>query len=111
MSEAGAAAAQRYREHMRAKAERLGGGEDARSVDASNFTPGEPLNAEAKTGMRPVSRQARKRGGAVTGAHARADAGSPRPARRRRRSASSFANRDKKAANEDRAGRQARHAA
>src|SRR5215469_1142265 len=69
MPEAGAAAAQAYRERMRSKAERLGGGEDASNpgVDASEFTPGEPLDADAKTGMRPVSRQARKRGGSVKG--------------------------------------------
>lgn len=101
MSEVGAVAAKRYREHMRSKAERLGGGEDAVSVDASSFTPGEPLNADAKTGMRPLSRQARASGGAVTGAHARAIGGrAPR-----KNGGESYVNRNAKAANEDREGR------
>ena len=103
MSEVGAAAAHRHREHMRAKAERLGGGEDARSVDASSYTPGEPLDAEAKTGMRPVSRQARASGGAVTGAHARAIGGRA-PRKGGGGVGESIANRDMKDANEDRAG-------
>ena len=110
MSDAGAGAAQRYREHMRDKAARLGGGEDAVSVDASSFTPGEPLNADAKTGMRPVSRQARKRGGGVhvgvmdPGPHALAPLG-----RKARKAGGSvgidYVNRNAKAANEERAGR------
>jgi hypothetical protein len=106
----GAAAAQSYREHMRSKAARLGSGEDAVSVDASDYTPGEPLDADVKTGMRPVSRQARKRGGSVKGeqsplgAHALA-----RPGRRARAAGGgvgeSYVNRNAKTANEDRAGK------
>jgi hypothetical protein len=34
-------------------------------VDSSDWTPAEPLNTEAKTGMRPVSRRQFKRGGKV----------------------------------------------
>lgn len=100
----GAAAAHRYRDQRQAKARRLGDGDDARNVDASSFTPGEPLDADAKTGMRPVSRQARKDGGAVTGrcAGGRAD----RPARRAGGGVGeSYVNRNAKEANEDRAGR------
>src|SRR5579864_628041 len=101
MSEVGAAAAQRHRERMRAKAERLGGGEDAVGVDASSFTPGEPLNADAKTGMRPVSRQARASGGVVMGAHARAIGGrAPR-----KNGGESYVNRNAKQANQEREGR------
>jgi hypothetical protein len=108
MSDAGAAAAQRYREERRSKAARLGGGEDAVNVDASDFTPGEPLDADAKTGMRPVSRQARKRGGGVQvgmspGPHALA-----RPGRKPRKAGGGvgidYVNRNAKAANQDRAG-------
>ena len=103
MSDVGAAAAQRYRQELRSKAARMGGGEDARSVDASDFTPGEKLDADVKTGMRPVSRQARRDGGTVSGAHAAAT-----PGRAARKSGGgfgeSFANRDMKEANEDRAG-------
>lgn len=103
MADTGADAAHRYREHMRAKAERLGGGEDATGVDASDFTPAEKLYAGVKTGMRPVSRQARKSGGAVMGAHARAT-----PGRAGRKvggdCGDSYVNRDQKAANAEREG-------
>jgi hypothetical protein len=103
MSDVGAAAAQRYREDLRSKAARMGGGSDARSVDASDFTPGERLDTEAKTGMRPVSRQARRDGGTVSGAHAAAT-----PGRAARKSGGgfgdAFVNRNAKEANEERAG-------
>lgn len=36
-------------------------------VDSSDWTPAEPLNADAKTGMRPISRRAFKTGGKVEG--------------------------------------------
>lgn len=36
-------------------------------VDASSFTPAEPLDADVQTGMRPVSRRAFKSGGKVAG--------------------------------------------
>jgi hypothetical protein len=44
-------------------------------VDSSDWTPAEPLNADIKTGMRPVSRRAFKKGGKVMGecAEPRAD--------------------------------------
>jgi hypothetical protein len=103
MADAGADAAQRYRAQMREKAERLGGGEDAGKIDASDFTPAEKLYAGVKTGMRPVSRQARRDGGAVHGAHAAAT-----PGRAPRRSGGgfgeSFVNRDQKEADEGREG-------
>jgi hypothetical protein len=99
----GAANAHRYREAMRAKAERLGGGEDAKNVDASSFDPQPKLYAGVKTGMRPVSRQARASGGTVAGAHAAAT-----PGRAPRKSGGglgeSYVNRDSKAADEDREG-------
>jgi len=44
-------------------------------VDSSDWTPAEPLNADVKTGMRPVSKRAYKRGGKVAhkieGAHSK----------------------------------------
>lgn len=40
-------------------------------VDSSTFTPAELLNADAKTGMRPISRRAFKVGGKVEGAEAK----------------------------------------
>lgn len=40
-------------------------------VDSSDFTPAELLNADAKTGMRPISRRAFKTGGKVDGDEAK----------------------------------------
>lgn len=40
-------------------------------VDSSTWTPDEMLNADAKTGMRPISRRAFKTGGKVDGAEAK----------------------------------------
>lgn len=39
----------------------------AEKVDSSDWTPPEPLNADIKTGARPISRRAYKRGGKVAG--------------------------------------------
>ena len=103
MADTGADAAHRYRDHLKAKARRLGEGEDAKSVDASDFTPAEKLYAGVKTGMRPISRQARADGGAVAGkcAGGRAD----RPGRAKGGGlGESYVNRDAKAADEDREG-------
>lgn len=65
-----------------AKARKMAGGDPHKKVDASSWTPPEPLNADIKTGMRPISRRAFKSGGAAT----------------------EYVNRDVKAANEDRPG-------
>lgn len=58
--------AKSLREAMKAKAKRLAGA-SSEKVDSSDFTPAEPLNTEAKTGMRPISRRAFKSGGKVEG--------------------------------------------
>ena len=55
------------REAMKAKAKRLGSSGSTEKVDSSTFTPPELLNAQAKTGMRPVSRRTYKSGGKVQG--------------------------------------------
>ena len=55
------------REAMKAKAKRLGSSGPTEKVDSSTFTPPELLNAQAKTGMRPVSRRTYKSGGKVQG--------------------------------------------
>ena len=52
---------------MKAKAKRLGSSGSTEKVDSSTFTPPELLNAQAKTGMRPVSRRTYKSGGKVQG--------------------------------------------
>ena len=61
--------AKQAREKMKAKARSLAGEKDQK-VDSSDWTPASPLNAEAKTGMRPVSRRAYKSGGKVSGGEA-----------------------------------------
>lgn len=95
------ALAKQAREDMKAKAKRLASADPHQKVDASSWTPSEPLNADIKTGMRPVSRQARKDGGKVEGqgAKARADR---KP--RGNTLVNDFVNRDAKAANDERLG-------
>jgi hypothetical protein len=58
--------AKKAREALKSKAKKLAG-EATGKVDASSFTPAEPLNADVKTGMRPVSKRAFKKGGKVHG--------------------------------------------
>jgi hypothetical protein len=97
------------REAMKAKAKRLGSDRPVEKVDSSTFTPPELLDADVKTGLRPVSRRAFKKGGKVMGTacEARAD-------RKPRKSggaatateiANAKVNRNVKAANEEREGK------
>ena len=58
--------AKSLREAMKSKAKRLAGASSDK-LDSSTFTPAEPLNADVKTGMRPISRRAFKSGGKVEG--------------------------------------------
>lgn len=62
------------REKLKAKARSLAASK-AEKVDSSDWSPAEPLNADAKTGMRPISQRAYKGGGKVDGkaVKARAD--------------------------------------
>lgn len=80
-------------------------------VDSSDWTAPEPLNADVKTGMRPLSRRAFKRGGKVMGkaegskAKKRADrATGGKVDRNRPMSTDDFLNRNQKMANEAREG-------
>jgi hypothetical protein len=51
---------------MKAKANRMGGkGEPRAKVDASSWSPPEMMNTDMKTGMRPLSRRAFRKGGKV----------------------------------------------
>ena len=61
--------AKKARDAMKGKARKLAGEKDQK-VDSSDWSPAEPLNAEVKTGMRPISRRAYKSGGKVEGASA-----------------------------------------
>jgi len=65
------AEAKKARMAMKDKAKRLAS-ETSQKVDSSDWTPPELLNAQAKTGMRPVSRRAFKSGGKVEGEKAKA---------------------------------------
>jgi hypothetical protein len=91
---------------MKAKAQRLGGKDrPLEKVDSSSWTPPEMLNADVKTGLRPLSRRAYKSGGKVKGdaAKTRAD----RPKRKNGGSAltaDSLINRNVKSANAEREG-------
>lgn len=91
---------------MKSKAERLGSAKGSTKVDSSTFTPAEDLNADVKTGMRPLSKRAFKKGGKVVdgaAATARAD----RKARKSggRTMANDIVNRNLKDANEEREGK------
>ena len=89
---------------MKSKAQRLGANSAAGKVDASTFTPAEDINAGVKTGMRPLTKRAFKKGGKVEGSKspARAD----RKARKSGgRIGNEIVNRNAKEANEDRPGK------
>jgi len=83
MSETSAKSIRAARE---AKAKRLGSaGDPKQKVDVSTWTPPEMMNTNAKTGLRPVSRRAFKRGGKV-GMEAEGSCGPTRADRKPRKS-------------------------
>ena len=94
---------------MKAKAKRMGDAGDPKArVDASSWTPPEMVNSGAKTGMRPVSKRAFKRGGKVLhveGEKAHQHAGrKPRNAGGKALTPNNYINRNQKEANEERSG-------
>ena len=93
--------AKSLRAAMKEKAKRLASSSSDK-VDSSTFTPAEPLNADVKTGMRPISRRAFKTGGKVEGeaSMARADR-KPRGFQEK----VGLANTNQKDANEEREGK------
>ncbi len=93
--------AKTLRAAMKEKAKRLATSSSAK-VDSSTFTPAEPLDSEAKTGMRPISRRAFKTGGKVEGM-----ACAPRADRKPRMNGGriGLANTDQRAANDEREGK------
>jgi hypothetical protein len=101
--------AKEARAKMRQKAHDMAHGDPHQKVDASDWTPPEPLHTEAKTGERPVSKldykRGFKRGGKVEGESSakRADR-MPRKSGGRTMTADSYLNRDVKEANEERPG-------
>ena len=96
------------RRAMRAKIHRITKGESGK-VDASDYGPEQNLNAGVKTGMRPISRRAYKKGGkvvAVTGKEATKHAGKkPRGNGNAPLSIDALVNRNLKDANESREGK------
>lgn len=96
--------AKRYRASAKERAHRMATGDPHQKVDASDWTPPEPLETEAKTGMRPVSPRQYKRGGKVHGEAAKQNAGRKMRKAGGRALVNDFINRDDKEANEDRAG-------
>jgi len=96
--------AKQARKAMKAKAERLGGDRPMEKVDSSTFTPPEMLNANVKTGMRPISRRAYKSGGKVQGAKGPANMGKSVRSGNKPMTADSMVNKDMKEANQEREG-------
>lgn len=97
--------AKSLRAKMREKAKAMSSQKDSKT-DSSDWSPAEMLNADVKTGMRPISRRAYKTGGKVEG-----EACEPRADRKPRKSGGEAkkwvyakVNRDVKAANEEREG-------
>jgi len=99
--------AKKARAAMKDKAKRLGTTDPHQKVDASSWTPPEPLDTEVKTGLRPISRRAYKKGGKVEGQAAKMHAG--RKPRKNGGEATAYANakinRNVKDANELREGK------
>jgi hypothetical protein len=95
------------RRAMRAKIHRLTSAQTGK-VDASDYGPEQVLDSEAKTGMRPVSRRAYKKGGkvvAVAGADAKQNAGKKPRAGKKHLTVDALVNRNLKDANEAREGK------
>jgi hypothetical protein len=89
---------------MKAKAKSLTTADPHQKVDSSTWTPPEALNADVKTGLRPLSRRAFKSGGKVPGVKAKANLGKATRGGNKPITPDNFANKDVKAANMDRPG-------
>jgi len=96
------------------KAKKLAGGDPHEKVDASSWYPPEAMESEVKTGMRPVSKRAFKRGGKV--AHAEGHVAHKHAGKKPRKSGGSamptvdrFMNKDFKKANDFRDGSENQH--
>lgn len=102
--------AKKARSSMRDKLSRLLRTDPKAKVDGSSYVPPEPLDADVKTGLRPVSRRQFKKGGKVV----KMDGGSckPRADRKMRKNGgaakatpNNIINRDVKEANQEREGK------
>jgi hypothetical protein len=96
--------AKQARAAMQSKAKRLTTADPHQKVDSSTWTPPDALNADIKTGMRPISRRAFKSGGKVQGAAAAANMGKSVRSGNKPMTADSMVNKNMKEANQERAG-------
>ncbi|MEI8101030.1 MAG: hypothetical protein WCH09_05615 [Bacteroidota bacterium] len=96
--------AKQARAAMKAKASKMTTADPHQKVDSSTWTPPEPLNTEVKTGLRPISRRAFKSGGKVMGVKGKVNLGKSTRGGNKPLTPDNLANKDVKAANEDRAG-------
>ena len=103
-------AAKSARKAMKSKIARLVSTDPHQKVDASSWTPPEPLDADVKTGMRPISRRQFQRGGKVLqvsgeDAKHRADRSKRSSGGENSAKSEEFMNRNYKEANEERSGK------
>lgn len=96
--------AKTIRAARKAKATKMGSADPHTKVDSSDWTPADPLNADIKTGARPLSRRAFKKGGKVVGEKAKANMGR-KPRCGGGNAGKSWVNRNVKEANEEREGK------
>jgi len=91
---------------MKKKAQSMIASDANQKVDSSTWTPSEPLETTAKTGMRPISRRAFKKGGKVEGdcVPVRADRKPRKAGGNAMPPVDRYINRDEKKANEFREG-------
>lgn len=97
--------AKKAREAMKTKAKNLAAPGKGQMVSSADWSPSEMLDADVKTGLRPISRRAFKKGGKVIGESAKSDMGKkPRKSGGKAITADSLINRNVKDANEEREG-------
>jgi hypothetical protein len=100
--------AKKAREAMKSKAKALAAPGKGQMVSSADWSPAEPMEADVKTGLRPISRRAFKKGGKVIGESAKADMGKMPRKSGGRTEATEYANakinRNVKDANEEREG-------
>lgn len=99
--------AKELREKNKAKARRLAGNGDGKVPGSTTWTPDEPMNTDVKTGARPLSKRAFKRGGKVEGETAKHHAGRPQRKNGGKTDniGNAIINRNVKEANEERPGK------
>lgn len=95
--------AEKHREAMKSKAHKMAHGDPHQKVDASDWTPPEPEEANVQTGERPISKRAFKKGGKVEGHEGKKHLGRA-PRKSGGMTANELVNRNVKSANDEREG-------